>query len=364
MKILILAHHAEGLYLPRRELIIQLKEAGYTVMVAIPIGKCYDKVADIVDDVIPAPIKRRGMNPLADIKLIQFYYRLLKNQKPDCVLTYAIKPNLYGGMMAKLCNVPYIMNITGLGTAFVKENILCKLVTAMYKIVAGHEQCVFFQNMGNRNVLEKHGIHWRNPVLIPGSGVNLDLHRYEEYPDENDSIRIVFVSRILREKGIYELANAAQNVKNDYPNVEFHVLGKCEAGYEQIMKKWNDEGIFIYHGHQTDVHKYLKNAHALVHPSYYPEGMSNVCLEAAATGRPVLTTHDVYGCKETIDDGITGFGFQSRSVKELEKAIRSFLKLSHVEKRLMGIKGRKKMEKEFDRQLVINSYLAEIKKIG
>ena len=363
MRILILAHHAEGLYLPRRELMMQLKDAGHEVIASIPTGKCYDKVAEIVDLVIPSPVKRRGMNPVEDIRLLHFYYKLLKKLKPDCILSYAIKPNLYGGMAAKVCHIPYIMNITGLGTAFNKDNLLCKLVSTMYKCVAGYEQCIFFQNIGNLRILESNGIHWKNPVLIPGSGVNLQLHSYEKYPAETEGIRFLFVSRILREKGIYELAEAAHNIKKEYPNVEFHVLGKCEAGYEAVMNKWHKEGIFIYHGHQTDVHGFLKNSHALIHPSYYPEGMSNVCLEAAATGRPVLTTNDIYGCKETFDNHITGIGFPSRDTQALENAIREFLSLSPIERDKMGKMGRRKMEKEFDRQIVINAYFKELAKI-
>ena len=363
MKILILAHHAEGLYLPRRELMIQLKAAGHTIIASIPQGKCYEKVAAIVDKVIETPVQRRGMNPLKDFRLIFFYRRLIKKYKPDCILSFAIKPNLYGGMMGRCYHVPYLMNVTGLGTAFADDNLLCKVATLLYKTVAGHEQTIFFQNEGNRLTLARHGIFWKNPVLIPGSGVNLDLHRFEDYPSEEDSVKFIFVSRILKEKGIYELAEAARQIHKEFSQVEFHVLGKCEAGYDSVMRKWHNEGIFIYHGHQTDVHAFLKKAHALIHPSYYPEGMSNVCLEAAATGRPVLTTNDIYGCKETIDDGKTGIGFPARDIDALTEAIRKFLRLNYQEKKRMGENGRKKMEREFNRQIVIDSYMHELAQI-
>lgn len=364
MKILILAHHAEGLYLPRRELMMQLKAAGHIVIASIPQGKFYEKVAAIVDEVIETPVRRRGTNPIKDLRLIFFYRRLLKQYKPDCILSFAIKPNLYGGMMGRWYHIPYLMNVTGLGTAFAKDNLLCRVATFLYKLVAGHEQTIFFQNEGNRLTLERYGVFWKNPVLIPGSGVNLELHKFEEYPSDEDGIKFVFVSRILQEKGIYELASAARTIHKEYSQVEFHVLGKCEAGYEPIMQKWHNEGVFIYHGHQADVHSFLKKAHALIHPSYYPEGMSNVCLEAAATGRPVLTTNDIYGCKETIDDGRTGIGFPARDSNALTEAIRKFLKLSYQEKRKMGENGRKKMEREFDRQLVVNSYMKEINRLA
>lgn len=363
MKILIFAHHAEGLYLPRKELIMQLKKVGHEVIVSIPKGRCYEKIEALVDKVIDTPVERRGMNPIKDGKLLWFYAQIINKYRPDCILSYAIKPNLYGGIVGRFYHVPYIMNITGLGTAFSRENIICKVATALYKLVAGHERCVFFQNKGNQLILEQHNINWRNPVLIPGSGVNLDAYSYEVYPDDDGVIRFLFVSRILREKGIYELAEASKKIKKKYSNIEFHVLGKCEDGYEAVMKKWHDDGIFIYHGHQSDVKKFIKEANALVHPSYYPEGMSNVCLEAAATGRPVLTTSDIYGCKETVDDGITGYKFLSRNVPSLCSALEAFINLPNTQKIIMGQKAREKMERQFDRQIVIDAYFSELVKI-
>lgn len=363
MKILILAHNAEGLYLPRIELMKQLKSVGYTLIVSIPKGIYYEAIEEIADVVVDTPIDRRGVNPVLDSKLIFFYWQIIRKYKPDCVLSYAIKPNLYGGLVSRLFGVPYMMNITGLGTAFASNGIVSKIATLFYRLVAGNEHCVFFQNVGNYNVLTDRGIKWRNPVFIPGSGVNLSLHRYEKYPENDDRVIFLFVSRIIKEKGIYELAEAAKFIRNKYNNVEFHVLGKCEQGYDSVVEKWNNDGIIVYHGHQSNVHEYLKRCHALIHPSYYPEGLSNVCIEAAATGRPVLTTNDIYGCKETIDDGITGYGFQSRNVESLISAVEKFLGLTNKKRSEMGIAGRKKMEKEFDRTIVVRAYMEEIGKL-
>lgn len=362
MKILILAHHAEGLYLPRRELMMRIKDDGHQLVVAVPQGNCFEQIAGIADKIVAAPIKRRGMNPITDFKLICFYYKLIKLIKPDCILTYAIKPNIYGGIVGRMCQIPYIMNITGLGTAFGRDNLLCKLVTFMYKMVAGHEYCVFFQNKANKQIMESKGVRFNNPVLIPGSGINLVLHKYEDYPADKNKIRFLFISRIMREKGIYELAEAVKIIRAEHPAVEFHVLGRCEAGYEEVMTKWQAEGVFVYHGHQMNVHDYLKKAHALIHPSY-SEGMSNVCLEAAAVGRPILASN-IPGCQEIFDDGISGVCFEPHDVDSIVKAVNIFLKMSYKQRQTMGYYARKKVECEFDRQLVIEAYMKQINCLG
>ncbi|TYZ26671.1 glycosyltransferase family 4 protein [Selenomonas caprae] len=358
MKILILAHHAEGLYLPRRELMMRLKEDGHTVLTAIPTGRCFDKVAAIVDGVFPAPVKRRGMNPFSDIKLIWFYYRLLKKLNPDCVLTYTIKPNLYGGMVARACNVPYLMNITGLGTAFAKENLLCRIATLMYKVVAGHEQCVFFQNADNRQILERRGVSWKKPILIPGSGVNLKHFNKQTYPNDDGKVRLLFISRIMRDKGIHELVSAAKILKNKYPNIEFHILGNCEDDYASKMEMWSKEPNIIYHGGQRDTRPFMKACDALLHPSYH-EGMSNVCLEAAATARPIIASN-ISGCREIFDEMISGIGFEPHNVNSLVKAIETFINLPYETRKNMGICARKKVEEKFDRNLVIQAYMDEL----
>ena len=166
MNILVLAHNAEGFYRPRRELMQALKQCGHKVVVSVPRGNCYDKISAIVDEVVDTPIERRGKNPFKDLRLWYFYRRLMKVVKPDCVLSYAIKPNLYGGMAAQTCNIPYMPNITGLGTAFDKAGPVRALIVRMYRKIAGGAQCAFLQNKANQEELESFGIHWKRPVLI------------------------------------------------------------------------------------------------------------------------------------------------------------------------------------------------------
>lgn len=361
MDILVLAHDAEGLYRPRRELMQALKQAGHKVTVSIPQGRYYDKVSALVDEVVDTPIERRGMNPVKDLRLLYFYHRLIKNRKPDCVLSYAIKPNLYGGIAARKNHVPYIPNITGLGTAFDKAGPVREFIVLMYRGIAKKAQCVFLQNKANQETFEKQGIHWKKAVLVPGSGVNLDEFRVCEYPRDDGKFRFLFVSRIMRDKGIHELLEAACILGERHENLEFHILGYCEDGYTEKMNTWEKEKNIFYHGPQDDIRPFLAMCDCLVHPSYH-EGMSNVCLEAAASARPVLAS-DIPGCRETFDDGITGIGFAPRDADSLGNALERFMSIPYEERKKMGLCGRKKVEEEFDRKLVIQAYLDEIQKI-
>lgn len=362
MKILILAHHAEGLYRPRHELMQALKQAGHKVIVSIPRGIYYDKVSALVDEVVDTPIERRGTNPIKDLRLLHFYHRLMKNIKPDCVLSYAIKPNLYGGITAQKSHIPYMPNITGLGTAFDKAGLIRTFIVCMYRKIAGQAQCAFLQNNANKAVMEKFGIHWKKVVLLPGSGINLSDFPACDYSRDGKQFRFLFVSRIMRDKGIHELIEAARILGSRYENLEFHILGYCENGYEDKMAAWAKEKNIFYHGPQENVRPFLAMCDCLVHPSYH-EGMSNVCLEAAASARPVLASN-IPGCKEIFDDGITGIGFAPRNVSSLVEAIERFMCLPYEERKKMGLLGRKKVEQEFDRKRVIQAYLEEIEEIA
>ncbi len=362
MNILILAHDAEGLYRPRHELLKALRQVGHRVIVSIPRGTYYDKVSALVDEVVDTPIERRGMNPVKDLQLIMFYRRLMKKTKPDCVLSYAIKPNLYGGIVAIKNHIPYMPNITGLGTAFDKGGLIRTYIVHLYKMISAKAHCAFLQNVANMEALEQLGIHWGKVILLPGSGVNLNDYRAFDYPSDDGKFRFVLISRIMRDKGIHELIDAARLLGKRVTNVEFHILGYCENGYAKKMGEWAKEHNIFYHGPQDDVRPFLKMCSGLIHPSYH-EGMSNVCLEAAASARPILAS-DIPGCRETFDEGITGIGFAPRDANSLVEAIERFMSLSYEERKKMGLRGRNKMEREFDRQIIVNAYLSEIQRIA
>jgi galacturonosyltransferase len=261
-----------------------------------------------------------------------------------------------------MAGVPYIVNITGLGTAVENPGLLQKITVAMYKVAMKKAACIFFQNKGNEQFFASKDI--RNDVhrIIPGSGVNLDKFTYQEYPEEDQPLRFVFISRIMREKGIEEYFAAAKHFKTLHPEMVFHVLGACEEEYEQTLAELQKNGTIIYHGQQKDVRPFIIQANCTIHPTFYPEGMSNVVLESAATGRPVITTRR-HGCMEAIEDGVTGFLFEERNTSQLISCIDKFLAMTHQERVAMGKAAHEKMEREFNRQIVVNAYLDEIKKL-
>lgn len=349
-----------GLYKFRRELLEELVKRNYEVYVSVPDGEYVQRITDIGCNVILTEFNRRGMNPVAEQKLYITYCDIIKKVKPDKVLTYTVKPNIYGGLAAKKYSVPQIANITGLGTALEQQGSTQRVLLRLYRRAFEQTQTVFFQNKADYNFFEQNRIKIRNTVIIPGSGVNLDRFQVLEYPSD-ETTRFLFISRIMKEKGIDYYLSAAETIHKKHPNTEFHICGFCEDDYQEKIKIADELGNVVYHGLIDNVDQFLKNIHCVVHPTYYPEGMSNVLLEGCACGRPIITT-DHPGCREIVDDGMNGFMIRQQNQDDLNQAIEKFLNLSYQQKKQMGIFGREKVEKEFDRKIVVNKYLEEIEK--
>lgn len=360
-KVLFLVNHDVVIYNFRRELVERLINEGFEVYISSPYGERIDDLIKMGSHFIETSIERHGTNIVNDWKLLRYYKRIMKKISPDVVLTYTIKPNIYGGLAAQSLKIPYIANITGLGTALEKEGLLQKILIFLYKRAFKNIKTVFFQNKENQQFFEDKKIALGKHKLIPGSGVNLDYFSLLEYP-KSETIEFVFISRIMKEKGIEEYLEAAQYIRQKYPNTRFHVLGFCEEDYEGKLLELQKKGIIQYHGMQRDIRKFLRKAHCTIHPSYYPEGISNVLLESAACGRPIITT-DRSGCREVVDDGINGYLIKEKDSKGLIETIEKFLHLSYEEKKNMGRAGRIKVKNEFNRQIVIDAYLKEIMNI-
>lgn len=356
--ILILTNNTGGLHSFRREVVKAIRDAGYRVYISVPDD---DERARYFEGIgcqmVKTRFNRRGVNPLADLSLMMKYLRLIRRIKPVAVLTYTIKPNVYGGMACRLCGVPQMANVTGLGDAVENGGWLQKLTIFLYKVGIGKARKVFFQNKYNREFCIRHKIVSSESVLLPGSGVNLEHHTLQPYP-EYGAIKFLFIGRLLKDKGAEEYFAMAQCVREKYPDTEFQILGRCEGDYQQQLDELVGRGIVNYLGTTSDVRPFIGAVHCTVMPSYH-EGMSNVNLESAANGRPVITT-DVPGCQETVDDGVTGYLVKPRSAEDLIEKAERFIQLPHEEKRQMGMSARKKVEREFDRRLVVEAYLAGI----
>lgn len=361
MKVLVFANYGMGLFNFRKELLEELISRGNEVYVTLPNDEYVPKLKEIGCEFIETQVDRRGTNPVKDSQLLFQYIRILQDIKPDVVLTYTIKPNIYGGIACRLTKTPYLTNVTGLGTAIENSGFIQKVTIGLYKIALKGSSCIFFQNEYNRRFFIERNITKGITRLIPGSGVNLKHHKLEDYPSSEKEIRFLFIGRIMKAKGIEELIEAAQQVKKIYPKVQFHLIGGSEEDYNKQLADLDKAGVIKYHGQQSDIHSFIKNSHATILPSYH-EGTANVLLETASTGRPVLATN-IPGCKETFENNITGLGFEVRSVPSLVEAITKFIKLPNYQKSQMGILGRKKMEKEYDRKIVINAYVQEIDKL-
>lgn len=359
MKIMILGNSDVGLYKFRKELVQALTDCGDEVYLSVPEGEYMPLLEEMGCTFCRTPVDRRGMNPFKDMRLLLQYDRIIRRLRPDIVLTYTIKPNIYGGIICRIRHVKYIANITGLGTAIEKKGTLSRVLLFLYKSGLKDAVQVFFQNETNRDFFNEKKLV-RKGRLIPGSGVNLEEHCYEEYPAESGGIRFLYVGRIMKDKGVGELLDGAEQLKKRYPDLCFDLAGGYdEESFRGRMEELEREGIVGYLGERKDVHSVIKVHHAVILPSYH-EGLSNVLLEAAACGRPVLTA-DVPGCREAFEDGISGIGFQPKSSEALVCAVEKFLNLPYEEKRQMGMNGRRKMEKEFDRRIVVRAYMQEIK---
>ncbi|MCD4711903.1 MAG: glycosyltransferase family 4 protein [Clostridiales bacterium] len=357
-KILILANNDIGLYKFRKELIEELLKDNH-VFISLPNGEFVKELVNLGCEFIDTNIDRRGINPITDLRLMFEYKKILNRVKPDVVLSYTIKPNVYGGMMCRLTKTPYIANITGLGTAVENGGVLQSITIFLYKLALKNASCVFFQNKENAEFINSKGIIKGKQKIIPGSGVNLDHYELLDYP-EDDTINFLFISRVMKQKGVDQYLDAAKHIREKHHNTQFHILGFCEESYEEKLKYLHENGVVKYHGMQSDVRKFHQISHCTIHPTYYPEGISNVLLESAACGRPVITTNRS-GCREIVDDGINGYIVEKQNSQDLIEKVEKFLKLSYEEKKVMGLAGRVKVEREFDRQIVIEAYIEEIR---
>ena len=360
MKIMILTNHDLGLYKFRKELLAELLKDN-EVFVSMPKGIFTYKIIDMGCKYIDTSFERKGTNPLKDLELLKFYKQILKEYKPDVVLTYTIKPNVYGGLACQQLQIPYIANVTGLGSAIENGGLLQLISLNLYKLGLKKADMVFFQNEANRDFMIEHKAVKENYDMIPGSGVNLNQYKIDSFPDEK-TIDFTYVGRLMKEKGFELYLKAAEYIHNKYPNTIFHVCGPDEDNYKDVVKELSDKGVIVYEGYVDDMKKIYEKIQCTIHPTYYPEGLSNVLLESLACSRPIITT-DRPGCREVVEDGVNGFVVKQNDLDDLIEKIEKYLSLSNEERKQMGKNGRRKVEKEFDRQIVIDKYQDAIKKV-
>lgn len=360
-KVLILSNHFITLYNFRKELVKKLIEEGNQVFISMPRADENSFFTDMGCKIIETYVDRRGVNPIRDLKLILNYIKIMKKLKPDIIFSYTIKPNIYGCIASNITKSKQISNITGTGATFLKRNIVSFIAKMLYKISLKKSYKVFFQNSGDRDFFIKNKMIKNNYAMLPGSGVNLEQYELCELPAE-DEINFIFIGRVMGLKGIDEYLECARVIKIKYPKTNFYIAGFIEEGkYKEIIDDYNERGIVNYLGFQKNIKSWIKKCHCTILPSHGGEGVPNVLLESAAMGR-ICIASKINGSKDVVGDGVTGYLFETGNAQDLIDKVDKFLRLDFEAKKQMGLAGRKKVEKEFDRQNVIETYLQEINK--
>ena len=348
-KILILANNSGGLYDFRHELIQKLSR-NYTVVASTPFDTQTDKLAVSGCRLIRTDFDCRGVNPVKDIRLLFRYLKIIRDVKPAFVITYTIKPNIYGSLACRCLQIPYAANITGLGSAF--EGNLKKVVSHMYRIALRRARTVLFENSENEALfVNERIIKADKACLMHGAGVNLETFTPIPYPSEDREFRFLFIGRIMAEKGIDELFYAMKRLRSEGVNCTLDVLGVFYEDYRQKLEDAEREGWLHYHGYQIDVRPFIKESHCFVLPSWH-EGMANTNLECAACCRPVITS-DIAGCREAVINGVSGFLCKAKNAESLYREMKKMISLSAAEREKMGLAGRAHMEKLFDKRKVV-----------
>jgi len=359
-RVLILGNSGLVVFGMRGELIQRLVKEGYDVVTSFPNGVLGEGEAlakEYACSFTETSIDRRGTNIFRDAALLHSYFNLIKAAKPDVVLTYTVKCSIYGGIACRWLKIPCIVNITGLGKGLAEGGLRQKLLVMLYKI-AVRSAYVFFQNQSDRQFFLDQGIRFEESYLLPGSGVNLKKYSPLPYPKDDKTV-FTYIARVMKTKGIDEFLAAAEAIRQDHSNVEFHICGYYEDDYKTVIEKAQESGLITYHGLVSDVRHYEAVSHCIVLPTYHPEGVSNVLLEAAACARPIITTNRP-GCAEVLDDGINGYFVKEKDSQDLVRVMRKFMALPWEARRDMGLAGRAKVEREFDRQIVVEKYMNQI----
>ncbi len=342
-------------------------ENGHEVIAVAPYDLYAKQLEALGCKFLELKMDNEGTSPVSDALLLLRYWLLLRREKPGLFLGFTIKPNVYGSLAANKLGIPVINNIAGLGAVFIRGGWLVQLVQWLYRVALVRSVKVFFQNPDDRQLfLDLRLVKAKVAELLPGSGVDLQRFSLEPMPVANSNFRFLLIARMLRDKGVSEFVQAARMLRDRWPYVEFCLLGFVDvknpaAISRSEVESWVAKGFVKYLGVSDDVRNEIAFADCVVLPSYR-EGTPRSLLEAAAMGRPIITT-DAVGCREVVDHEVNGYLCKLRDAEDLAKMMNQMLLLSPEERTVMGSRGRAKMEAEFDEQIVISKYLAAIEAI-
>lgn len=356
------------LYNFRRNTIRALLENGHTVLAIAPEDNYSERLSALGCRFVHVPIDQGGTNPVRDLLTLFYFFIIYRTEKPNIVLNFTPKNNIYSTLAASFNKIPCINNIAGLGFLFIEESFSSKIARWLYKLTQPKAKKIFFQNNDDRQLFIKNNfVPIELTDRVPGSGV--DLSRFVLKPANNDGVvRFILIGRMLYDKGVKEYVEAARIIKQKYSNTEFFLLGFLEvnnpsAVSKSVMDGWISDGIVRYLGVSDSVETEIAKVDCVVLPSTYREGVPKSLLEAGAMGKPIITT-DTIGCREVVDDGVNGFLCEPKNIDDLANKLEKIILMSHEDRLAMGMKSRLKIESEFDEQKVIAKYLEAISEVG
>ena len=348
-KVMFLTNHSYMFYQFRRELAQDLLQ-DYEVVISTPFNGREEDLRNFGCKLIETKFERRGISPTAEYELYKTYINLLKEEQPDFVITYSIKPNVYGGKACQKLGIPYAINVQGMGTAFEKQGMK-QVASMLYRDACKGARVVFFENKGDAEYFIDHKIIRKDlAFVLPGAGVNTTYYAYSPL-EKHDKFHFLYLGRIMKEKGVDELFEAMRRIHKEYPKTVLDIVGFTEENYEETINQLVKDGVAVFHGFHKDPRPFYVAADCVVLPSYH-EGMSNVLLEAASTGRLLITT-DIPGCREAVDLSKTGYLVKPKDTDSLYRMMKKALSLPREEREEISHKAREKMEYEFAKEEVV-----------
>lgn len=356
------------LYNFRNNLIKALLAEGYHVLAIAPRDAYSERLIALGNNVSfqHIVIDQGGTNPLKDLGTTVAFHRIYRQQRPDVVLNFTPKNNIYSTLAASRLKIPVINNIAGLGSVFIEEGLVARIARWLYRISQKHAAHIFFQNEEDRELFLSAG--FVDPAIterVPGSGVDLERFKLTPLPDDG-SRRFLLVARMLYEKGVEEYAMAAKALREKYPHVECRVVGILDSNNpsaipREVIQNWHEAGYISFRGATDSIEDEIAQVHCMVLPSYYREGVPRSLLEGAAMGRPIITTDNV-GCRETVKDSVSGYLAEMRNVDSLCGQMEKITRLSPVALQQMRAQSRQHIEDSFNEKIIVCCYLKAVRR--
>ena len=367
MKIAIVLNTSWNIYNFRLGLVKALLAEGHEVVAIAPADEYTSKLVKAGCLYEEVKMDSRGANPIKDLSLIFELFRIYKRQKPDIILQYTIKPNIYGTFAATLLRIPVINNVCGLGTAFLNKNLVSKIAIALYKLAFRFPKLVFFQNNDDKEFFLKSKIIKKvNFDVLPGSGIDINEFVPQNKTFKEAPFTFLLISRLIHDKGIVEYINAIKLLKSKGVEAKFQLLGQLDTKHargiaKELVDQWIEQGVVEYLGAVEDVKPFINNSDCVVLPSYR-EGTPRSLLEAASSGKPIVAT-DVAGCNNVVDHRVNGFLCQSKNVEDLAEKMEEMLLQDEESIKKMSDASRQIAVNSFDEKIVIGKYLDSISEV-